>query len=600
MAKLDPGSKFVSARSPATLARLSEQSVFNVAQPVDAVATATVFVRFTGDVSAIERAGMRIHSVAGDVATGEVRVDQLDALAQLDSVVRVELSRVLHHEMDLGLPEAGVPAVHAGPPGLRGAGVIIGIIDSGIDYLHSAFRRDDGTSRILAIWDQGLEPQGAETSPTGFGYGVEFGKPAIDEAIASDKPFDVVRHRDQAIRDVGCHGTHVAGIAAGDGLAAGPARTDRVFTGVAPAADLVVVANTRGRAAGELGLGDSAASLDAVRYIVRLANALGRPVVVNQSQGDNVGPHDGSSLFERGLDNLLGAPGRVMVKSAGNEGARKRHASGRLTTDESQVLTFTVPPGRRSDIVVDIWYPGIDRFSVTVAPPTGDALPGIAHGETTEHRLATGAGDRVFIDSDVDDNNLDNRIFIVISPADEDDAVVEEGTWSLTLTGTSVTSGRWDAWIQRGDPSPRFQPPFEDPSRTISIPGTGHEVITAASYANRGGAPGTLSAFSSRGPTRDGRPAPTVAAPGEFVMSVQPSQFRNAYGLMSGTSMASPMVTGIVALLLQKQPTLTQAQVSGVLAATARSDSATGATPNNTAGAGKVNAAAAVQAVPEP
>ncbi|HET8682587.1 MAG TPA: S8 family serine peptidase [Micromonosporaceae bacterium] len=344
MAKLDPGAKFVAARSPATLARLSEQSVFNVAQQVDEVAVATVFVRFTGDVSTVERAGMRVHSVAGDIATGEVQVDQLETLAQLDSVVRVELSRVLHHEMDLGLPEAGVPAVHAGPPGLRGAGVIVGIVDPGIDYLHSAFRRDDGTSRILAIWDQGLEPQGIETSPAGFGYGVEYRKPAIDEAIASDKPFDLVRHRDQAIRDVGCHGTHVAGIAAGDGLAAGPARTDRVFTGVAPAADIVVVANTRGRAAGELGLGDSAASLDAVRYIFR-----------------------------------------------------------------------------------------------------------------------------------------------------------------------------------------------------------------AASYANRGGAPGTLSAFSSRGPTRDGRPAPTVAAPGEFVMSAQPSPFRNAYGLMSGTSMASPVVAGIVTLLLQKQ-----------------------------------------------
>ena len=126
------------------------------------------------------------------------------------------------------------------------------------------------------------------------------------------------------------------GIAAGDGSVAGSGRPPFTFLGVAPEADLVVVANTRGAAAGQRGLGDSADTLDAARYMLDLAEALGRPIVINQSQGDNLGPHDGTSLLERGLDNMLGGNGRAMVKSAGNEGNRNRHASGALQLGDSR------------------------------------------------------------------------------------------------------------------------------------------------------------------------------------------------------------------------------------------------------------------------
>jgi subtilisin family serine protease len=469
--------------------------------------------------------------------------------------------------------------------------VIVGIIDSGVDYTHEAFRRNDGTSRILAIWDQGLTPQGAESNPANFTYGVEYQKTAIDNALAAANPLTVVRHQDLQIPGDGFHGTHVAGIAAGDGSA--PSRSQPAFTfvGAAPEADIVVVANTRGRAAGERGLGDSADTLDAVRYLFDLAAGLGRPVVINQSQGDNLGPHDGTSLLERGIDNLLGGQGRAMVKSAGNEGARNRHASGTITAGGSQTVQFAVPANQTFPVTVDLWYRSPDRLNLSVTPPGGAAAGPVSPGTTTTPPLSLPNGNQVFVDSDLNDpGNGDNRIFVVISRGTAN--LVQSGTWSFMLQGMTATLGRWDAWIQR-DSTSQFLSPFVNPARTISVPGTGMEIITAASYVTRGAGVGSISSFSSLGPTRDGRQAPTVAAPGQVLMAPQPASTGDNYGPMQGTSMASPMVTGTVALLLQKNPNLIQAQIRDCLTRTARSDAFTATTPNNAWGAGKLDASAA-------
>ena len=134
----------------------------------------------------------------------------------------------------------------------------------------------------------------------------------------------------------------------------------------------------------------------------------------------------------------------------------------------------------------------------------------------------------------------------------------------------------------RVDPAQRgrsFLPPFQNSARTLSIPGTANEIITAASYITKGAGVGSISSFSSLGPTRDGRSAPTVAAPGEQLMAPQPASTGDAYGLMGGTSMASPMVAGTVALMLQTSPGLTQAEAKDCLQSTARSDAFTGTLP---------------------
>lgn len=580
---LDPQLRFLQEAKKRQLSELAETSRFGVAMEGTA-ARANVLVRTDGPPEALEAVGLEVGSVAGDVVSGVIDVDKLAALADADGVVAVEGSRPMARELDLSVPESRANVVHAGPPGHRGAGVIVGIVDSGIDWRHENFRRPDGTSRILFIWDQFLTPQAGEVSPAGFGIGVEYSRAQIDAALQG---VGVVRHDDAAAAQG--HGTHVAGIAAGDGSAAGQSRPGGTFVGVAPEADIIVVANQGG---GARGLGDSARTLDAVSYIFQKAAALNRPVVINQSQGDNLGPHDGTSLLERGLDNLLGGPGRAMVKSAGNAAADRIHAQGTVGTGAPQIVQFGVVPQDTTPETMDIWYEGSDRFDFRITEPGGPTSATVSPGSSAT--LTLGNGNSVFVDSRVNDpNNGDNRIFLTIARGTA--PTLEAGTWSFTLVGTTVVSGRFDAWIQRGQAIAAFVGAHQNPDNTISTPGSAVKMITAGSYITRGaGVPG-ISAFSSRGPTRDGRPAPDVAAPGQFIISAAASVLGtgDAYQLLQGTSMAAPHVTGAVALMLQADPALNQLQIKDCLRRTARADAFTGAVPNTVWGAGKLDVAAA-------
>lgn len=590
--KLDPQLRFIQEAGKKELGNLAETRRFGLmagaAQP-----RTSVLVRFDGeDPATLEAAGLEIGAVAGDVVSGSIDVAELRALSDVDGVTVVEGARPMARELDLAVVDSRANQVHSGPPGLRGTGVVVGVVDTGIDWRHESFRRPDGTSRILFIWDQFLTPAAGESSPAGFAYGVEYSKVQIDGALAGT---GTVRHDDG---DAGAgHGTHVAGIAAGDGSAPGgpgnpPAGT---FVGVAPEADLIVVANQGGAP----GLGDSARTLDAISYIFQRAAALNRPVVVNLSQGDNLGPHDGTSLLERGIDNLLGGPGRAMVKSAGNAAADRIHAEGTVTAGTPQVVQFVIGAGDNSPETIDIWYEGGDRFDFRITEPGGPTSATVSPGGSTTLTLSN--GNRVFVDSrTADPNNGDNRIFLTISPGTA--ATLEAGTWSFTLTGTTVVNGRFDAWIQRGPRIAAFTAPHESSARTISTPGTAKKVITAASHITRGAGVGGISAFSSRGPTRDGRAAPDVSAPGQLIVSARASTLGgDTYHALAGTSMASPHVAGAAALMLQADPNLTQQKIKDCLRTTARVDAFTGVTPNTTWGGGKLDVQAACNcAAPSP
>lgn len=589
--KLDPRLAMLAAGSQSELKVLSESGRFglgDVSTKKDTVARVLVQCA-AAEVERLKAAGMEVTSVAGDVAAGFVPLSRLGALEEIDSVSFIESSRPLVRELDLALTEVGADTVHTGPPGLRGAGVIVGIIDSGVDWRHGNFRNALGTSRILAIWDQGLAPVAGESAPAGFGYGVEYTQAQINGALAAP-PTAVVRHRDGDTFNG--HGTHVTGIAAGDGSAPDAGGTTFRFIGAAPDADIVVVANSVTTDA----LGDSANTLDALQYIFNLAGTLGRPVVVNMSQGDNLGPHDGTSLLERGIDNLLGGAGRAFVKSAGNEGATARHAAGTILPAGPEAVRLTIPPNDTTDETIDIWYEGVDRFSVTVTDPAGNVTPAVAAGANNGANLA--GGNRVVIDSRVTNPiNGANQIFIQLRRGTA--ASLRAGNWTITMTATTLVNGAFHAWIERSNVTPaRFLAPHQNNDFTISIPGTALEVITVGSYVTRGAGVGSLSTFSSRGPTRDGRNAPTISAPGEVLESARANGIANGAGQylgLAGTSMAAPMVAGTVALMLQAAPTLTQQQIIDCLRLNARADAFTAAGPATGWGAGKLDAAAAVR-----
>lgn len=553
-----------------------------------------VLIQFSGDITPLINNGFEPSTIAGDVASGILSLENVQQIAAMPQVHRVEVTRPMQTELHQSLTETRANVVHTSPLENQGKGVIIGIIDSGIDIMHHCFRRADGSSRVLYIWDQKLRPTGSESTPKDFNYGVEYNEKKINSSITAGGPPNSVRHKDSDTRSG--HGTHVAGIAAGNGSIAGNEQPAYTFVGVAPEADIIIVLNNA-FVEGEVGMGDSANTLDAVQYLFNRAKDLNRPIVINMSQGDNIGPHDGTSLLERGIDNLLGSAGRIMVKSAGNEGSVKHHASGIVTVGSTEKIDFKIPTDDINQDTIDIWYDGRDSFSIMFTSPDRNTSTVVLPGDTTILKLQN--GNRIFVDSTVNNpNNNHNRIFVRILPGSA--TTIQSGTWSFSLMGLTVAKGRFDAWIDRNiSPVPNFIS-HVDPLVTISIPGTSKEVITVGSYITSQTGFGLLSKFSSRGPSRDGRIAPTISAPGESIMSARAINITSGssqYHQIRGTSMAAPHVAGAIALMLEGNPNLTQQQVRDIIVNTARADTFTGKIPNNNWGGGKLDVHAAFNSV---
>jgi subtilisin family serine protease len=584
MSILDPYLKYLSRCSPEEWERIALESAVAVTPT-----TANIMLQIDDNLRKIPKAvtqlGFRQRTRAGRVFTGDMPRSAIAKLEKVEGLKRAEASRGLRNELNLAVPEARNPGSGAlgkviPDDGPKGHGVIVGIIDTGIDYTHQSFRNSDGSSRILAIWDQRRTPQAGEHHPDGFKYGVEYTKEMIDAALRSSDPLNQLPHADIAP----FHGTHVAGIVAGTGEPV--VRTggvERRFRGVAAAADLVVVANTRGQTQDPGTVADSADTLDAIAYILKQAKEPWRPVVINLSLGDNIGPHDGTTLLEVGIDNLVKGRGRVLVKSAGNEGDTRHHAEGDLISGTTQGVRIDVPD-RESEVIVDVWFSGSAPCAVAVVTPGGEASPQFV--APAERDVPLGSG-KVFVDAEVSDPvNGHRRTFVVLRPAAG--RHLDPGSWTLRLTGV----GHWHAWIQRNS-SAGFQQSSN--SMTTSVPAASTAVICVASYISderfiKGGRKGALSKFSGRGPTRDGRRVPTLAAPGQEITSAQPG---NRFAARAGTSMAAAVVTGAVARLLALKPSSTGAQIRKCLERTARRDEFTGDAPNDEWGAGKLDIIAA-------
>jgi subtilisin family serine protease len=254
--------------------------------------------------------------------TATVPLGRLDWLANHPDVLFVEAGRQLGEHLETSAPEIGVDKVWPpSPPGLGfdGKGVVVGIIDYGLDVCLADFADAQGT-RVAFMWDQSLVPVGAsEASPANFPYGVEYDKTAINAARAVGRlPNQHVRHEPRP----GSHGTHVAGIAASNGSSTASHK------GMAPAATIVFVQPAPTDTEGSLT--DSVRVADAIAYVFQKARELRMPCVINMSLGQNGGSHDGESLVERAIDAMVAEQGRAFVCAAGNEHVWAGHAEGML------------------------------------------------------------------------------------------------------------------------------------------------------------------------------------------------------------------------------------------------------------------------------
>ena len=550
-----------------------------------------VLMRFKDELKPIEDLGFETTSVAGDVAAGFATLDALVRIAEHPNVISVESSRPLKRELDTSTIEVNVVSLRQkldaeGIP-CRGEDVIVGVIDSSFDFTHPGFCTSPGDTRILAFWDQRQDaaqmpfppPPGFNYAPPdGFRYGVEYTKGLIDAALqASDRSRVIPHHR-------GNHGTRVAGIAAGNG-AASPSSSR--YMGMAPEADLIFVSYD---AEGQLG--DSGYAVDAINYIIEKAGEFRKPVVINISQGDSFGPHDGTSLLERAIECHLGQPGIAIVKSAGDEASDSRHASGQVIQGQESHVEFEITADHDED-TFDIWYETRDRFDVCIQLPDGTRTDPVAPESDVTVPLPN--GNEAFISSQLNHpDNQDNRINIILGSGAG--PTIEHGKWKIILIGSVAGNGSFHIWIDKTDHNATFTQP--DRYWTVTIPGTSKRIISVGAYISKGGSQegDLLLSATSLGPTRDGRMKPDITAPGFDITSAiieQSGVFYRGEPGASGTSMSAPHVSGVIALLFEKNPTLTQDDIRNVLLENAKTDEFTGVAPNVSWGYGKLDAEAA-------
>ncbi|MCH9647386.1 MAG: S8 family peptidase [Deltaproteobacteria bacterium] len=554
--------------------------------------------------------------ISGDIYAVDVPLLKLEEMAAAPEVEYVEAGRRLAPTLDSSVAETRADRVRAGVDGLSGAGVLVGIIDFGFDFTLDDFRDANGDSRVAFLWDQNLTAAAGEAAPARFGYGVEYDRAAIDAALGSVDPFAVVRHRPGAES----HGTHVAGTAVGNGSTSDGDFAAGAFVGVAPESTIVFVQPNSSDV--DSSFTDSVHVAEAIAYVFEKADELGLPCVINMSLGQNGGSHDGESVVERAIDRFLGRPGRAMCVAAGNEHIWRGHAGGSLALGETRELHWkfggelplpgggVLQPGF-GDFTpneMEIWYSSRDVFRFRLTDPDGNATAFLDPGTTEVHTFPS--GDEAFIDSErFTVLNGDARIYIEISPG-PGQSRVKTGEWRVELEAVESRDGRFDAWIERD--ARRSQNRFADQSfflgtdfdgiKTLGTPATTRRGIAVANYDHQTQSP---SDSSSRGPTRLLRQKPEVAAPGTNIVSSASLAGRPNPGSpagtdlvpartsMSGTSMASPHVAGIAALMLERNPRLSSEQIRKLLIASASPPA--GVTPfDNAWGFGRVDAEAAV------
>ena len=550
---------------------------------------------------ALRATGFEFSTVTRSVGVVRVPLSRLNELKDLPGLTTADISHPFKLTLDDAMAEAGGHTAHGAvaPPyplsGATGDGVFVGIIDSGIDHKHDDFKDAGGNTRISFIWDQTVGGSG----PEGFNYGREWTATQIDANQSTQRDFDG-------------HGTHVTGIAVGDGSATGNAQPQFQYIGVAPEAAILMVKSNL----------FTDEIIDGVSYLSGKADDAGMPIAINMSLGSQFGPHDGTSPLALAMDDLSG-PGVILVASAGNESNSDVHAGTVLTNNTPVELPLKVNPHSattNSDYVwMEAWYPGDDDISFTITSPNGSHSVSAARGGSQQLNTASGT---LTIENGVASTvNGENHVCMILW--DQAGTTPASGEWSITMERRSSNAVPVDVYIAQstlnGNP-PVFEGPLVTNSKLVGAPASADSVLAVGSYITKNswvsilGEPAffypdpnnpnspiplnKLSLFSSPGPRRDGALKPDISAPGQGIVSARSEEATvdnsrlmpdGVHWINQGTSQASPMVTGTVALILERNPTYAMKEVREAITMSARSDNHTIGLPNSQWGYGKLS-----------
>jgi len=432
----------------------------------------------------------------------------------------------------MSLDQAGIISIQQQPYlNLRGQGVLIGIVDTGIDYTQDAFRYEDDTSKIKYIWDQTLKGN-LPTTPNDLHFGAEFTQEEINEALSSENPFEIVPHKDT----VG-HGTFLAGIAAG--------REDNQYIGAAPDSEIIMVKLRKARPyyldkylvpKNQENAFESSDVLLGVKYILEKGIELNRPTAICVALGSNWGGLNGSTVFEECLTLVSQKTSACILNAAGNESNAKHHVTGKVEKT-GDIKNIELRCGDNVDsFYISFWYSAYDKFNISVKSPLGEvayAKP-IKPNFLYESKLVL-ENSIVQIEYSISQSN--SAIVKILRPT--------PGIWTIILTGEIILDGVYHGWLPiTGFVSEEVEFLEPSPHTTVINPATSIGTISCGAYNSLNN---SLYISSSWGPTRLPRVSPDLVAPGVNVGGVFPA----GYGTMTGTSVATAITAGAAALLLQ-------------------------------------------------